>query len=186
MTLHIKDKIGITTVNTAMGWIGIAWSARGLAAVTLPQPTRAAALSQIPPASDPAPPTPVGLDVTALAAKLRRYFGGEAVILDEPLDPTIGTPFQRQVWTITRAIPRGQTRTYGEIAREAGSPGAARAVGQAMARNPWPVIVPCHRVVGSDRRLTGFGGGLEMKREMLTMEGAITNLTPPGKDGMIV
>jgi methylated-DNA-[protein]-cysteine S-methyltransferase len=185
MTLHIKAEIGTTAVDTAKGWMGIAWSARGLASVTLPQPTRAMVLSQIPPASDPVPLAPAGLDVTALADKLRRYFCGEAVILDELLDPTIGTPFQRRVWAITRAIPRGQTRTYGEIAREAGSPGAARAVGQAMARNPWPVIVPCHRVVGGDRRLVGFGGGLEMKRELLIMEGAITNLTPSDKDGMI-
>jgi len=76
------------------------------------------------------------------------------------------------VWEVARAIPRGETRTYGQIARQVGSPRAARAVGQAMANNPWPVIVPCHRVLGSDGRLTGFGGGLEMKRRMLEMERA--------------
>jgi methylated-DNA-[protein]-cysteine S-methyltransferase len=179
-------RVGTAVVQTGWGWIGIAWSRQGLIAVTLPQPTKAAALDQIPLASDHVPLTPAGLDVTVLADKLRRYFDGEAEILDELLDPTIGTPFQRRVWAITRAIPRGQTRTYGEIAREAGSPGAARAVGQAMARNPWPVIVPCHRVVGGDRSLAGFGGGLDMKREMLIMEGAITNLTPSSKDGMMV
>jgi methylated-DNA-[protein]-cysteine S-methyltransferase len=111
--------------------------------------------------------------VPALTDKLERYFEGEPVVFDEPLDPTTGTDFQREVWALTKAIPRGQTRTYGQIAREAGSPGAARAVGQSMARNPWPVIVPCHRVVGHDGRLTGFGGGLDMKRRMLVMEGAI-------------
>ena len=77
------------------------------------------------------------------------------------------------MWNLTRGIPRGQTRTYGELARMAGSPGAARAVGQAMARNPWPIIVPCHRVLGSDGALTGFGGGVDMKRRMLQMEGAL-------------
>jgi methylated-DNA-[protein]-cysteine S-methyltransferase len=111
--------------------------------------------------------------MAALIEKLQRYFNGEPIDFDEPLDPSIGTEFQRRVWSITRAIPRGWTRTYGEIAREAGSPRAARAVGQSMARNPWPVIVPCHRVVGSDGSLTGFGGGLKMKRGMLEMEGGL-------------
>jgi methylated-DNA-[protein]-cysteine S-methyltransferase len=110
--------------------------------------------------------------VAGLSDKLRRYFDGEPVAFDEPLDPGIGTAFQRRVWAATRAIPRGQTRTYGQLAREVGSPGAARAVGQAMAHNPWPVIVPCHRVVGHDGRLTGFGGGLAMKERMLAMEHA--------------
>jgi methylated-DNA-[protein]-cysteine S-methyltransferase len=114
------------------------------------------------------------LSVTALADKLRSYFDGEPVGFDEPLDPAIGTGFQRQVWAITRSIPRGQTLAYGEIARRAGSgAGAARAVGQAMAHNPWPPIVPCHRVVGSAGQLTGFGGGLDLKRRMLEMEQAI-------------
>jgi methylated-DNA-[protein]-cysteine S-methyltransferase len=112
------------------------------------------------------------LDIAVLVEKLQAYFEGDVIDFDEPLDSTIGTQFQRRVWGITRAIPRGQTRTYGQIARQAGSPGAARAVGQSMARNPWPIIVPCHRVLGSDGSLTGFGGGVDMKRRMLEMEGA--------------
>jgi methylated-DNA-[protein]-cysteine S-methyltransferase len=132
-------------------------------------------LDRLPRESGPVPLPPAGLDLAALSGKLRRYFSGEEVTFDEPLDPTVGTGFQQRVWAITRAIPRGQTRTYGEIARKAGSPGAARAVGQAMATNPWPPIVPCHRVVGHAGQLTGFGGGLEMKRRMLVMEGAITS-----------
>jgi methylated-DNA-[protein]-cysteine S-methyltransferase len=162
--------IGITTCETRLGWVGVAWSARGLVGITLPQATEAAALERLPAASGPAPE---GLDIKALVDKLQRYFEGQEVVFDEPLDPGIGTPFQQQVWAITRAIPRGQTRTYGDIARQAGSPGAARAVGQSMANNPWPVVVPCHRVVGHDGRLTGFGGGLAMKEQMLTMEGAM-------------
>ncbi|MBN1135467.1 MAG: methylated-DNA--[protein]-cysteine S-methyltransferase [Anaerolineae bacterium] len=156
-----------------MGWLGIAWSERGLVKVTLPQPTKAEALDKLPSGGDAAPPPPPTLDIITLADRLRRYFDGEAVTFDEPLDPEIGTPFQRRVWAICRAIPRGETRTYGQIAREAGSPRAARAVGQAMARNPWPVFVPCHRVLGSDQSLTGYGGGLEMKRQLLVMEGAM-------------
>jgi O-6-methylguanine DNA methyltransferase len=105
--------------------------------------------------------------------KLRRFYDGQPVTFDEPLDMSRATDFQRRVWEATRRIPRGQTRTYTEIARQVGSPRAARAVGQAMAGNPWPPIVPCHRVVGHGGRLTGFGGGLDMKRRLLEMEGAI-------------
>jgi methylated-DNA-[protein]-cysteine S-methyltransferase len=172
MSQNPTSEIGVTSCQTSMGWVGIAWSTRGLVAVTLPQETEAEALGQIP-AKSGSPAEPPGLDVMGLTDKLRRYFAGEVVTFDEPLEPTIGTDFQRRVWTITRATPRGQTRTYGTIAREAGSPGASRAVGQCMARNPWSVIVPCHRVLGHDGRLTGFGGGMGMKRRMLLMEGAI-------------
>lgn len=162
---------GVTACETAAGWVGIAWSDEGLLAVTLPQGDEAAALQRLPQSGEPAAPAPPGLDVDALANKLRRYFSGEDVDFQEPLDPRVGTGFQRQVWSLTRSIPRGETRTYGQLAHLAGHPGAARAVGQAMARNPWPVIVPCHRVVGYDGRLTGFGGGLALKQLMLEMEG---------------
>ncbi len=164
---------GSTTCQTAYGWAGIAWSSQGLVAITLPEPSEAEALGWLPESSGPEPELPEGLDLPALLDKLRGYFEGQPVTFDEPLDPTLGTDFQRRVWVLTREIPRGQTRTYGELARRAGSPGAARAVGQAMARNPWPIIVPCHRVLGSDGSLTGFGGGVEMKRKMLQMEGAL-------------
>jgi methylated-DNA-[protein]-cysteine S-methyltransferase len=172
MSQETGAAIGVTTCHTALGWVGMAWSVRGLVALTLPRPTEAGALSRLPAGSELPPAPPPGLDIEALTAKLGRYFHGEAVAFDEPLDPTIGTPFQRRVWAVTRQISRGQTRSYGQVARLAGSR-SARAVGQAMARNPWPIIVPCHRVVGHDGRLTGFGGGLDMKRRMLGMEGAI-------------
>jgi len=161
---------GVATCETVAGWVGFAWSGEGLVAVTLPQPDEAAALQQLPTPGEPAPQPPPGLEVAGLASKLRRYFLGEDVHFQEPLDPRLGTGFQRQVWSLTRAIPRGETRSYGQLARLAGHAGAARAVGQAMARNPWPVIVPCHRVVGHDGRLTGFGGGLALKQRMLEME----------------
>ena len=173
MSRETNRTIGITTCQTAFGWVGVAVSDQGLVAITLPQPAEAEALSQLPESSGPGPNLPQGMDVPALLVKLRRYFEGEPVTFDEPLDPTIGTEFLRRVWILTREIPRGQTRTYGQMARMAGSPGAARAVGQAMARNPWPIIVPCHRVLGSDGTLTGFGGGVDMKRKMLQMEGAL-------------
>jgi methylated-DNA-[protein]-cysteine S-methyltransferase len=169
MAGRIEDLASSAVCQTAFGWVGFAWSQRGLVAVTLPQATQAQAFSLLPPAGEVGS---TGFEPEPFADKLRRYFKGESVIFDERLDPTVGTEFQRQVWALTRAIPRGQTRTYGQIARQAGSPRAARAVGQSMGRNPWPIVVPCHRVVGHDGRLTGFGGGLQMKQRMLELEGA--------------
>jgi len=173
MDRNIEKAIAVTSCQTAFGWVGIAWSEQGLVALTLPQPTEPEALHHLPASHGSVPAVVPGLDVAVLGDKLRRYFDGEPVTFDEALDPSLGTDFLRRVWAITRGIPRGQTRTYGELARMAGSPGAARAVGQSMARNPWPIIVPCHRVLGSDGSLTGFGGGVDMKRRMLEQEGAI-------------
>lgn len=172
MKRRIGRAIGIATCQTAFGWVGIAWSEQGLEAITLPSATESEALDQLPAPNGSMPEPPKGLDVPALQDKLRRYFEGEPVTFDEPLNQSTGTDFQRRVWLLTREIPRGETRTYGQIARMAGSADAARAVGQTMARNPWPILVPCHRVVGSDGSLTGFGGGIDMKRRMLRLEGA--------------
>ncbi len=165
-----EQAIGQALCRTAFGWVGIAWSARGLTALTLPQATEAQALARLPAGSESPPAPPAGLDLAALDDRLGRYFQGEPVRFDEPLDPAIGTDFQRRVWAAVRSIPWGETRTYGDIARQVGSPGAARAVGQAMARNPWPIVVPCHRVIGYGGRLTGFGGRLDLKRRMLALE----------------
>lgn len=169
----MKDQdVIIGTCKTDFGWVGMAASPRGLLSITLPQPTEAAALHQLRDRWPEARFAAKG-ELAEVGDRLRRYFAGQVVSFDDlTLDMSQATPFQRRVWEVTRAIPRGETRTYGQIARQVGSPRAARAVGQAMANNPWPVIVPCHRVLGSDGRLTGFGGGLEMKRRMLKMESA--------------
>lgn len=104
---------------------------------------------------------------------LERYFRGENLTFNFPLDLTQCTPFQQKVYLSVAGIPYGEVRSYAEIAVEAGSPGASRGVGSAMARNRIPIIIPCHRVVGWDGRLTGFSGpgGVEMKKELLLMEG---------------
>jgi len=102
-------------------------------------------------------------------SELEEYFAGRLTRFRVRLAPR-GTPFQLRVWSLLRTIPYGETTTYGEIARELGQPGASRAVGAANGRNPIPVIVPCHRVIGSDGSLTGFGGGLEIKRALLDLE----------------
>jgi methylated-DNA-[protein]-cysteine S-methyltransferase len=106
-----------------------------------------------------------------VARQLDEYFAGRRREFDVPVRLD-GSPFERRVWREVRAIPYGQTASYGEIARRIGRPGAARAVGLANARNPVCVIVPCHRVVGADGSLTGYSGGLERKRALLTLEGA--------------
>jgi methylated-DNA-[protein]-cysteine S-methyltransferase len=106
----------------------------------------------------------------AAASQLGEYFAGQRQEFDLALDMR-GTEFQRQVWRALLGIARGQTASYGDIARQIGSPSAVRAVGGAVGRNPLSVIVPCHRVVGSDGSLTGYAGGLERKRALLHLEG---------------
>ena len=101
--------------------------------------------------------------------QLEEYFAGERQHFELPLHP-IGTPFQLEVWQELRRIPYGVTISYGELARRIGKPQAMRAVGAANGRNPLPIVVPCHRVIGADGSLTGFGGGLPIKRQLLGLE----------------
>lgn len=101
--------------------------------------------------------------------QLEAYFAGERATFDLPL-AAVGTAFQRAVWDALRQIPYGETASYGEIARRVGRPGASRAVGLANGANPISIVVPCHRVVGADGSLTGYGGGLERKRFLLDLE----------------
>ncbi len=102
-------------------------------------------------------------------AQLQEYFAGTRREFDLPLDLR-GTPFQLAVWRELQRIPYGTTVSYGELARRIGRPGAARAVGMANHYNPVPILIPCHRVIGSDGNLVGFGGGLDMKRLLLDLE----------------
>ncbi|MCW2744896.1 MAG: ogt [Mycobacterium sp.] len=104
-------------------------------------------------------------------AQLQAYFAGELRTFDLPLD-MLGTPFQRRVWEALRTIPYGETWSYAELARAVGSPGASRAVGLANGRNPVGIIVPCHRVIGANGSLTGYGGGLPRKAWLLDHERA--------------
>jgi methylated-DNA-[protein]-cysteine S-methyltransferase len=106
---------------------------------------------------------------TDAVAQLESYFAGDRLEFDLELD-MLGTEFQRKVWAALLTIPYGETRTYGEIARQIGSPGASRAVGLANGHNPVGIIVPCHRVIGANGSLTGYGGGLDRKRQLLDME----------------
>lgn len=104
--------------------------------------------------------------------QLDAYFAGRLRTFTVPLDVR-GTEFQRRVWQGLRDIPYGETVSYGQLARQVGQPGAARAVGLANNRNRIPIIIPCHRVIGADGSLTGYGGGLDRKRQLLTLEAGV-------------
>ncbi|ORW97009.1 cysteine methyltransferase [Mycobacterium sp. IEC1808] len=108
--------------------------------------------------------------------QLNAYFAGELTEFDVELELG-GTEFQRRVWNALLTIPYGETRSYGEIADQIGSPGSARAVGWANGHNPIAIVVPCHRVIGANGSLTGFGGGLDRKRSLLELEKRSENLT---------
>jgi len=108
----------------------------------------------------------------AATESLRRYFAGDLTALDDIEVTVLGTEFQRAVWHELRHIRPGTTRSYGELAARIGRPAAVRAVGAANGANPVPVVLPCHRVIGQDGSLTGYGGGLDRKRWLLAHEGA--------------
>ncbi|MER3400213.1 MAG: cysteine methyltransferase [Thermoflexus sp.] len=110
-----------------------------------------------------------GLAAQALA-QILAYLRRERTVFTVPLAPE-GTSFQRRVWVETAQIPYGQTRTYAELARRLGRPGATRAVGQALGANPLPLLIPCHRVIAADGRLGGYTGGVHVKRWLLALEG---------------
>ncbi|MGH9515936.1 MAG: methylated-DNA--[protein]-cysteine S-methyltransferase [Terriglobales bacterium] len=107
--------------------------------------------------------------LTEVTRQLRAYFAGELESFDLLLAPE-GTPFQQKVWSELCNIPYGETISYGELARRIGNPNASRAVGLANGSNPIPIVIPCHRVIGSNGKLTGYGGGLPIKEKLLALE----------------
>ena len=107
--------------------------------------------------------------VARAVRQLKEYFAGKRADFDLPLAPE-GTEFQRTVWKQLREIPYGETISYGELAKRVGNPKASRAVGAANGSNPIPIVIPCHRVIGSNGKLTGFGGGLPTKEKLLALE----------------
>lgn len=162
------QQLSYATFSTDMGWVGVLGSNSGLMSATLPQPSareagrrlgdriQAAARSEKP--------------FTDLIERLKGYFAGQRVSFPDALDLSSATTFERQVWRLTRLIPYGETRSYSWVAEQLGKAGAMRAVGQALARNRLPIIIPCHRVVGSDGKLGGYSGGVGVKRSLLRLE----------------
>ncbi len=163
MTRELK----YTTFNTDMGWVGILGSATGLRCTTLPQPSAQEA-RQLLGNINHATWDPHSFD--NLIQRCRIYFGGHRVPFPDQLDLSGATTFQRQVWETNRLIPYGETRSYAWVAQQIGQPRAVRAVGQALGKNPLPIIIPCHRVITSNGKLGGFGGGVEMKKRLLSLE----------------
>ncbi|GIJ79491.1 methylated-DNA-[protein]-cysteine S-methyltransferase [Micromonospora phaseoli] len=116
---------------------------------------------------------PVDATSRQAVAELRAYFAGELTDFGLPVTVPRGSEFERAVWREMTLIPYGETLTYGEVARRVGDPGAARAVGVACNRNPIPVVVPCHRIIGAGGKLVGFGGGLDRKVKLLELEAGV-------------
>jgi O-6-methylguanine DNA methyltransferase len=169
---------GFALFDTAIGQCGIAWSDGGITGVQLPEAgeteARARMLHRFPAAREAPPPPPAQCAIDRIVALL----AGEASDLSEiPLDMTEVPAFHRRVYEMARTIPPGMTLSYGDIAARMGAPGAARAVGQALGRNPFPIVVPCHRVLAAGGKIGGFSaqGGIATKRRMLAIEGAPTN-----------
>ena len=156
------------TFNTKMGWVGVLGSAKGLLCFALPQSSAQEARRLLGDSVNQATLSPRRFE--DLMERLRAYFSGHKVDFPDELDLSAATAFQCQVWEITRLIPYGETRSYAWVAEQIKRPKAARAVGQALGRNPLPVIVPCHRVLNTDGKLGGFSEGLEMKRQLLFLE----------------
>jgi methylated-DNA-[protein]-cysteine S-methyltransferase len=161
----MADKCYSSVFQTNAGWMGLSISAGGLRRVILPCKSAREVQELLGDA------TPAKADSCAgLQGRLQAYFSGLRVDFSDNLDFTGGTLFQRQVWQAARCIPFGETRSYQWVASQIGKPRAARAVGQALGKNPFPVIVPCHRVIASGGQLGGFTGGIEMKKRLLKLE----------------
>jgi len=168
----LDDRASVTAFETSLGWMAIAWTERGLARFTLGHPSAQAAL--VATGGCPVPANEAPEVVGALVERMQAYAAGEPVSFDAlKLDLSHLSDFQKRVVNLCRKIPRGKTLTYGELAAKAGSPGAARAVGSVMAKNRFPIVVPCHRVVGAGGSLGGFSApsGLSLKTRMLQLEG---------------
>jgi methylated-DNA-[protein]-cysteine S-methyltransferase len=158
-------------IDTPVGELLLTATADGLTGVRFPRPSGGHRPEAGWQRADALPGAASGA-IAAARAELDAYFAGQLTAFTVPL-AAAGTPFQQRVWTALRDIAFGETISYLEMARRLGDPKAVRAVGGANGRNPIPVIVPCHRVIGADGSLTGFGGGLERKRWLLRHEGAL-------------
>jgi methylated-DNA-[protein]-cysteine S-methyltransferase len=159
------------TFRVKPGWIGLVGSENGVQRIYLPglkkEELRKRILADFPECQE-------GAGFLGQAKKeLTEYFSGRRAYFDFPLDLSRATPFQKKAYTVMRTIPFGEVRTYRWLAQRIGNPKALRAVGGANAKNRWPIVIPCHRVVGSDGRLTGFSapGGLALKTTLLELEG---------------
>lgn len=172
INVDLPEELLWGTAETTLGTAGLILGPRGVKKIALPQPSEALTVERL--GLDDS--SSIARNQAALEPWLERIAAalrGEVELFEDwPLDWRGTTPFQRAIWTATRQIPWGQTRSYWWVAVRAGNPRAARAVGQAMGANPIPIVVPCHRVIRADGQLGGFGGGVDLKRQMLKVESA--------------
>ena len=160
--------------NTDAGWLGILGSTQGLRRTILPQHSSQEVQQLFGDSINQAEWSPrIFQD---LMERLRNYFGGHKVTFPDRLDLSNATAFQRRVWETARLIPHGETRSYTWVAEQIEKPKAVRAVGQALGKNSLPIIIPCHRVLASNSSLGGFAGGLEMKKQLLHLEGSASTI----------
>lgn len=180
--MRTMEKVAYTTFRTAIGHCGLVWNDAGLVAVQLPDRSAAATAAcvrrKFPGARRRLATRPVR---QARAAIVKSLAGGRDELAAIALDLSGCSPFHRRIYEITRTIPAGETLSYSELAARAGSPRAARAVGQAMARNPFPLLVPCHRVLAANGGAGGFSapGGVGTKFRLLRIEGALAQRELP-------
>ncbi len=173
--------LGFTLFDTPIGRCGIAWGPRGVVALQLPEADDAKAqkrlLRRLPGAVEAQPPPVIGRAIEEIVALLSCE---RADLSGIPLDLARVSDFEKQVYAIARKIPPGETLTYGEIAEKLGDKLLSRDVGQAMGKNPFPIVVPCHRVVAANGKLGGFSapGGVDTKLKMLAIEGAAVGGQP--------
>ena len=163
------NQLFFAAFETSLGWFGLSATKKGISQISLPRPSEEETLVALNLCS-----TAVRTSVEFLGSSISRiqnYCRGQYVTFDEALDLSVGSTFEQQVWYKCRTIPYGQTRSYGWLAAQLGRPKAARAVGNALGKNPVPIIIPCHRVIAANNRIGGFSGGIELKKRLLDTEG---------------
>jgi O-6-methylguanine DNA methyltransferase len=166
-------KSSFVVFRTKLGWMGLVGNEKGVQRIYLPEPSRADLSERI--TREFSDGREGGHVLGEAKKEILEYFEGQRKKFGMPLDLSCATPFQQRVYQTMLAIPFGQVHTYRWLAEKIGNPKGLRAVGHANGRNRWPLVVPCHRIVGSDGRLTGFSapGGLELKAELLRLEGVL-------------
>ncbi len=167
-------KLCYLVFNTWLGWVGVLSSQKGLRKLVLPQPMPEQAQHLLNEFA-----RKLGGNVLSeteagcfddLPQRIKDYLNGKSVSFPDRLDLSGASPFQKNVWQATQSIPYGETRTYAWVAAELGRPKATKAVGRALAKNPLPIIIPCHRVICSNGNLGGFSGGIGWKQRLLEIE----------------
>ena len=164
----MPQEIFYVIFDAVIGWVGILGSTEGLLHITLPQKSEHDVICIL--GSELSRAKLSYCRFKGIIERLRAYFNSREVEFRDKLDLSGATRFQREVWQVVKCIPYGETRSYAWVARQINRPKASRAVGQALGRNPLPVVIPCHRVVSNDGGLGGFSGGLDMKRYLLHLE----------------